>query len=66
MLSSETAPPGPGPVVAALQAKDDPRKEIYGDRVPYVITRGGPKEKLADRAHGVDAMFWRDGDGYGQ
>ncbi|KAF9509344.1 hypothetical protein BS47DRAFT_1349354 [Hydnum rufescens UP504] len=62
-MYSETAPPGPGPVVAALQAKDDPRKEIYGDRVPYVITRGGPKEKLADRAHGVDAMFWRDGDG---
>lgn len=60
---SETAPPIPGAVVAALQAKRDSRSELYGDRVPYVITRGGPKTRLADRAHSLDEIIWHERDG---
>lgn len=62
-IFSETAPPIPGAVVAALQAKRDSRSELYGDRVPYFITRGGPKTRLADRAHSLDEMIWHERDG---
>ncbi|KAF8337368.1 uncharacterized protein EI90DRAFT_3279675 [Cantharellus anzutake] len=60
---SESAPPVPGAVVAALQVKKDSRNELYGDRVPYVITRGSPKTRLADRAHSLDEVIWHERDG---
>ncbi|KAG8872386.1 DNA polymerase zeta [Tulasnella sp. 331] len=48
---SDKGPPPPGVVVAARRLARDPRAEAqYGDRVPYVITRGEPKQRLVDRA----------------
>ncbi|KDQ07690.1 hypothetical protein BOTBODRAFT_149069 [Botryobasidium botryosum FD-172 SS1] len=61
---SDKVPPPPGAVVAARRLALDARAEPqYGDRVPYVITRGDPKSRLVDRAVGVDEMLWREGDG---
>lgn len=52
----------PGAMVAARRMEQDPRDEaLYGDRVPYVITRGESKRQV-DRACGIDQMFWREGD----
>lgn len=37
--------------MAARRLARDPRAEAqYGDRIPYVITRGEPKQRLVDRA----------------
>ncbi|KAG8995718.1 DNA polymerase zeta [Tulasnella sp. JGI-2019a] len=48
---SDKGPPPPGVVVAARRLARDPRAEAqYGDRIPYVITRGEPKQRLVDRA----------------
>ncbi|KAG8906210.1 DNA polymerase zeta [Tulasnella sp. 403] len=48
---SDKGPPPPGVVVAARRLKRDPRAEAqYGDRIPYIITRGEPKSRLVDRA----------------
>ncbi|KAG6857569.1 hypothetical protein H0H87_000168 [Tephrocybe sp. NHM501043] len=44
-------PPPPGVVVAAKRMVEDPTNEPqYGERVPYVITRGLPGSRLVDRA----------------
>ena len=38
-------------VVAARRQLEDPNNEAqYGDRIPYVIARGAPQERLVDRA----------------
>lgn len=45
--------PPPGAVVTARRMQVDPRTEaLYGERVPYIISRGmdGPKAKQATRA----------------
>ncbi|TFY71796.1 hypothetical protein EVG20_g1209 [Dentipellis fragilis] len=48
---SDKVPPPPGVTVAARRAALDPNDEPqYGDRVPYVITRGEPNTRLVDRA----------------
>jgi len=49
--SSDKGVPPPGVVVAARRGVKDPKNEAqYGERVPYVIARGLPGERLADRA----------------
>lgn len=49
--SSERGPPPPGVVVAARRMIIDPNDEPqYGERVPYVISRGEPGMLLAERA----------------
>lgn len=48
---SEKAPPPPGVAVAARRMMEDENDEVqYGDRIPYVIIRGGPQARLVDRA----------------
>ncbi|KAG6842202.1 hypothetical protein C0991_000172 [Blastosporella zonata] len=48
---SEQGPPPPGVVVAAKRMVEDPTNEPqYGERVPYVISRGPPGSRLVDRA----------------
>lgn len=48
---SDKIPPPPGVAVAARRMLYDPSSEPqYGERVPYVITRGPPHSKLVDRA----------------
>ncbi|KNZ79546.1 DNA polymerase zeta catalytic subunit [Termitomyces sp. J132] len=48
---SDQGPPPPGVVVAAKRMLEDPMNEPqYGERVPYVITRGPPGARLVDRA----------------
>ncbi|KAG8935896.1 DNA polymerase zeta [Tulasnella sp. 418] len=55
--SDKVAPP-PGVVVAARRLARDPRAIAqYGDRIPYVITRGEPKSRLIDRAFGPDELL---------
>ena len=50
-INSEKGPPPPGVTVAARKMVEDPNDEPqYGDRVPYVILRGGPGTRLVDRA----------------
>lgn len=50
-LISDNVPPPPGVAVAARRMIEDPNDEPqYGDRVPYVITRGEPNTRLVDRA----------------
>ncbi len=50
-LHSERGPPPPGVVVAARRMITDPNDEPqYGERVPYVISRGEPDMLLAERA----------------
>jgi DNA polymerase zeta len=48
---SDKGPPPPGAVVAARRQLEDPNNEAqYGDRIPYIIARGAPHERLVDRA----------------
>ncbi|KIP11956.1 hypothetical protein PHLGIDRAFT_510248 [Phlebiopsis gigantea 11061_1 CR5-6] len=48
---SNDVPPPPGVAVATRRMVDDPNDEPqYGDRIPYVISRGGPGMRLVDRA----------------
>ncbi|KAK0502919.1 hypothetical protein EDD18DRAFT_1345761 [Armillaria luteobubalina] len=48
---SDKVPPPPGAAVAARRTLLDPQYEPqYGERVPYVISRGPPDTRLVDRA----------------
>ncbi|KAJ3575642.1 hypothetical protein NP233_g970 [Leucocoprinus birnbaumii] len=48
---SDKGPPPPGVVVAARRIMLDPNDEPqYGERIPYVITRGEPGALLTERA----------------
>ncbi|KAF9455997.1 hypothetical protein BDZ94DRAFT_1276753 [Collybia nuda] len=48
---SEKGQPPPGVTVAARRMVADPKNEPqYGERIPYVITRGPPDARLVDRA----------------
>lgn len=48
---SDNVPPPPGVAVAARHMVEDSGYEPqYGERVPYVIVRGKPLERLVDRA----------------
>ncbi|SJL04429.1 related to DNA polymerase zeta, catalytic subunit [Armillaria ostoyae] len=48
---SDKVPPPPGAAVAARRTLLDPHHEPqYGERVPYVISRGPPDTRLVDRA----------------
>ncbi|KAF9056176.1 hypothetical protein BJ165DRAFT_1522121 [Panaeolus papilionaceus] len=48
---SEQGAPPPGVMVAAKRMVEDPHNEpLYGDRIPYVITKGLPGTRLVDRA----------------
>jgi len=45
-------------VVAARRQLEDPNNEAqYGDRIPYVIARGAPHERLVDRAVAPEELF---------
>ncbi len=37
-------------VVARRQLEDPHNEAQYGDRIPYVIARGAPDQRLVDRA----------------
>ena len=55
---SDKVPPPPGAAVAARRMLKDMNDEPqYGERIPYVITRGEPGMKLVDRAVAPDEMF---------
>lgn len=61
---SDKVTPPPGAVVTARRMLVDPRTEaLYGERVPYIISRGldGPKAKQAARALTPEEFL---GDGY--
>lgn len=48
---SEKGPPPPGVAVAARRMLGDPNDEPqYGERVPYIISRGDPHKRLVERA----------------
>ena len=48
---SDKVPPPPGVTVAGRQMMVDENYEPqYGERVPYVITRGEPNSRLVSRA----------------
>ena len=56
---SDRGIPPPGVVVAARRAVKDSKNEAqYGERIPYVIARGLPGERLADRA--IDPVEFMD------
>ncbi|KAI0033173.1 hypothetical protein K488DRAFT_48291 [Vararia minispora EC-137] len=67
---SDKVPPPPGVAVAARRMALDPKAEPqYGERVPYVVTRGEPNSRLVDRAvapeelltskqHRLDATYY--------
>ncbi|KAI0275058.1 hypothetical protein BC834DRAFT_965498 [Gloeopeniophorella convolvens] len=55
---SDKVPPPPGVAVAARQQLEDANNEIqYGDRMPYVIARGAPQDRLVDRAAPPEELF---------
>jgi DNA polymerase zeta len=55
---SDKVPPPPGVIVAARRQLEDPNNEAqYGDRIPYVIARGAPHERLVDRAVAPEELF---------
>jgi DNA polymerase zeta len=57
-LLSDKGPPPPGVIVAARRQLEDPNNEAqYGDRIPYVIARGAPQERLVDRALAPEELF---------
>jgi DNA polymerase zeta len=44
--------------VAARRQLEDPNNEAqYGDRIPYVIARGAPNDRLVDRAVPPEELF---------
>ncbi|KAI9460572.1 hypothetical protein BJY52DRAFT_1203789 [Lactarius psammicola] len=50
--------PPPGAVVAARRQLEDPSNEAqYGDRIPYIIARGAPHERLVDRAVAPEEFY---------
>ncbi len=58
VLFSDKGPPPPGAVVAARRQLEDPNNEAqYGDRIPYVIARGAPHERLVDRAAAPEEFY---------
>ncbi|TCD71522.1 DNA polymerase zeta [Steccherinum ochraceum] len=55
---SEKGPPPPGVVVAARRVIEDPNDEAhYGERIPYVIVRGNPLDRLVDKAVAPDVVL---------
>ncbi|KAH9081664.1 hypothetical protein EDB83DRAFT_2502933 [Lactarius deliciosus] len=55
---SDKGPPPPGAVVAARRQFEDPNNEAqYGDRIPYIIARGAPHERLVDRAVALEEFY---------
>ncbi|KAI0296211.1 hypothetical protein BC826DRAFT_1005902 [Russula brevipes] len=55
---SDKVPPPPGVIVAARRQLEDPNNEAqYGDRIPYVIARGAPHDRLVDRAVAPEELF---------
>jgi DNA polymerase elongation subunit (family B) len=57
---SDKGPPPPGAVVAARRQLEDPNNEAqYGDRIPYIIARGAPQERLVDRAVAPEEFYDR-------
>jgi DNA polymerase zeta len=45
-------------MVATRRQLEDPKNEAqYGDRIPYVIARGAPHERLVDRAVAPEELF---------
>ncbi|KAH9004030.1 hypothetical protein EDB86DRAFT_3062394 [Lactarius hatsudake] len=57
---SDKGPPPPGAVVAARRQLEDPNNEAqYGDRIPYIIARGAPHERLVDRAVALEEFYDR-------
>jgi hypothetical protein len=50
-------------VVAALLETEDKNAYVYGDRVPYVVARGGPGQRLYNRALHIKEFLWEEGDG---
>ncbi|KAF8308894.1 hypothetical protein DL93DRAFT_2100396 [Clavulina sp. PMI_390] len=60
---SEKGNPNAHAVVGALMEEEDKGSFMYGDRVPHVIARRGPQERLAETAHHVKEFLWKEGDG---
>ena len=59
-IFSDKGPPPPGAVVAARRQLEDPNDEAqYGDRIPYIIARGAPHERLVDRAVAPEDFYDR-------
>src|ERR1700761_3560746 len=59
-IFSDKGPPPPGAVVAARRQLEDPNNEAqYGDRIPYIIARGAPHERLVDRAVAPEDFYDR-------
>ena len=59
-IFSDKGPPPPGAVVAARRQLEDPNNEAqYGDRIPYIIARGAPQERLVDRAVAPEEFYDR-------
>jgi DNA polymerase zeta len=57
-IYSDKVPPPPGVAVIARRQLEDSKNEAqYGDRIPYVIARGAPHERLVDRAVAPEELF---------
>ena len=57
-IYSDKGPPPPGVAVIARRQLEDPNNEAqYGDRIPYVIARGAPHERLVDRSVAPEELF---------
>jgi len=57
-IYSDKVPPPPGVAVIARRQLEDPNNEAqYGDRIPYVIARGAPRERLVDRSVSPEELF---------
>ena len=57
-IYSDKVPPPPGVAVIVRRQLEDPNNEAqYGDRIPYVIARGAPHERLVDRAVVPEELF---------
>lgn len=57
-IYSDKVPPPPGVAVVARRQLKDPSSEAhYGDRIPYVVARGAPHERLVDRAVAPEELF---------
>ena len=57
-MVSDKIPPPPGAAVAAQRVLEDANNEPqYGERIPYVISRGEPGMKLVDRAVGPEEVL---------